>query len=74
MLVLTRNRNDDLVLIAPGGEEIMIRVCELRSGGRVRLGVCASKEVKILRREIFLSVYGRDPRHVPTQEESKDAS
>ena len=74
MLVLQRDaRHDRDIVVKVGDEEILIRVCETR-GARVRLGIIASKDVEIHRRETFEKAYHRPPRYVPTIEETRDAS
>lgn len=49
MLVLTRHVNERIVI--DGG--IVVTVCEI-DGGRVRLGIEAPKETKVLREEVWL--------------------
>lgn len=51
MLVLTRNRDQSLV-IQCGSEIITITVTDIR-GDKVRLGCNASREVKVDREEIY---------------------
>ena len=49
MLVLTRKKEESLVLLVAGG----IKITVLRAdGGRVKLGIDAPKDVQILRSEL----------------------
>lgn len=48
MLVLSRKEGESLVI----GEEISITILSVESNGQVNLGICAPKEVLILRSEL----------------------
>lgn len=51
MLILSRKRNEQIVISHPAGD-IEIMVVEIR-GDNVRLGITAPKEVPVHRREVF---------------------
>ena len=48
MLVLSRKEGESLVI----GEEISITILSVESNGQVNIGICAPKEVLILRSEL----------------------
>lgn len=48
MLVLSRQKNESIVI----GDDIGINIVDVR-GGKVRLGITASKETPVHRREIY---------------------
>lgn len=50
MLVLSRRTNEEIVI---GNEAIVIRVVDIRDGGKVRLGITAPKELSVHRREVY---------------------
>lgn len=50
MLVITRFEDDSLVIVAPDGTEIEVAVVRIQ-GNKVRLGVEAPQEYRILRGE-----------------------
>lgn len=52
MLVLSRKKNESIVISLGGGEEITVVVVEIR-GNYVRLGVEAPKEIPVHRREVY---------------------
>ncbi len=52
MLVLTRNVDQEIICVLPSGERMTVKVLSSR-GGVARLGLNASSQVKIFRREIF---------------------
>jgi len=56
MLVLSRRRNQDIVI----ADDIVVRVVEIREG-KVRLGVIAPKDVEVHRREIYEAIHGGAP-------------
>jgi carbon storage regulator len=61
MLVLSRKRNEKLVVRVPGVERpIVLTVVELR-GDKVRLGYDADPAVKINREEIDRLLFPNDP-------------
>lgn len=51
MLVLSRAKNESIVIDHPAGP-IVVMVTQIR-GDRVRLGIAAPAEVKVLRRELW---------------------
>lgn len=51
MLVLTRKRNEEIVI----NDDIIITVIEIR-GDKVRLGIAAPKEVSVHRKEVYLKI------------------
>lgn len=58
MLVLSRYKDEQLVCDLGDGRELIITVCSVR-GDRVRLGVAAPDDVKVVRREL-LGTEGQD--------------
>lgn len=52
MLVLSRKKNESIILTLPSGDTIRVSVVDLYHG-KVRLGFEASKEVKIFREELL---------------------
>lgn len=55
MLVLSRERDDEIVITTPDGIEISVMVIDIR-GHRVRLGVEAPVDFKIHRGELLLEI------------------
>jgi carbon storage regulator len=55
MLVLSRKRNEKIVVMTPNGEEIVFCVLEIRAD-RVRIGVEAPKDHAIHREEIIQAI------------------
>ena len=55
MLVLTRHRDEDVVIRAADGTEILVRVIDIRSD-KVRLGFDAPRDVLIHRAEVMRKV------------------
>lgn len=51
MLILSRTEGDDVFFILPDKSEIKISIVDIRAN-RIRLGIEAGKEVKIIRGEI----------------------
>lgn len=68
-----RHESQQDIVVMIGGEEVLIRVVEVR-GCRVRLGFMTSKEVVVHRRETYEKAYQRQPKWLPTTEETRDAS
>lgn len=58
MLVLSRKHNEKLVI----GDNIVVTVVEIR-GGKVKLGIEAPPEVKVLRGELVRCTQGQDDDH-----------
>lgn len=52
MLVLSRKKNEQIVIPLPTGELIIIALVEIR-GDKVRLGIEAPKEIEVHREEVF---------------------
>ena len=52
MLVLSRKEGESLII----GDQISITILSIESGGQVNIGVCAPKEVLILRSELQKAV------------------
>lgn len=48
MLVLSRHKNERILI----GDDIVVTVVEVRDGDKVRLGIDAPKDVKIVREEV----------------------
>ena len=59
MLVLSRKKNEKIVITGPGIEgEIVLVVVDIR-GDKIRLGVQAPQEVSIHRREVQDAIDGK---------------
>lgn len=54
MLVLSRKKDEKLLIKTPLGEEIEITVINIDGRNRVRLGIEADKKITILRSELSL--------------------
>jgi len=52
MLVISRYRNEQVILTMPDGQQIVIMVVDVR-GDRIRLGIQAPQNVSVLRKEIY---------------------
>jgi carbon storage regulator len=52
VLVLSRHKQESVILILPDGAEVEVTLCDVR-GDRARIGFAAPQDVKILRREIY---------------------
>ena len=52
MLVLSRFRSEEIVIVLPDGREVRVMVVEIR-GDKVRLGITADADVPVHRREIL---------------------
>lgn len=55
MLVLSRKKNESIIITTPDGEEITIVVVELR-GDKVRLGIEAADNIAVHRREVHEAI------------------
>lgn len=58
MLVLSRKKNEEIIISHPEGN-LVLSVVELR-GDKVRLGISAPDSVEVHRREVWEAKYGRD--------------
>lgn len=54
MLVLSRKKDEKLLIKTPQGEEIEITIVSIDGRNRVRVGVQADKKITILRSELNL--------------------
>ena len=54
MLVLSRKKDEKLLITTPQGEEIEITIVSIDGRNRVRVGVQADKKITILRSELNL--------------------
>ena len=63
MLVLSRKRNESIIVGPVGGYEVNIVVVDIR-GDTVRLGIEAPKEVPVHRREVYDAIQ-RTEGHAP---------
>ena len=52
MLVLSRKKDEKIILKVPGREDIEITVVRIANHNRVRIGINAEKEVIVLRSEL----------------------
>lgn len=52
MLVLSRKRDEEIVITTPAGEQITITVVEIRTD-QVRIGFTAADTVTIMRKELL---------------------
>jgi carbon storage regulator CsrA len=52
MLVLSRKKDEKIILKVPGREDIEITVVRIDNHNRVRIGINAEKEVIVLRSEL----------------------
>lgn len=55
MLVLSRKRDQDIVIETPDGQKIVVCVVEI-VGNKVRLGITGHKEIKVHRGEVHLAI------------------
>ena len=53
MLILTRNNDQGLIVTTSNGETIQFRILDVRRG-KVRIGVSAPDDCKVLRDELLL--------------------
>ena len=56
MLVLSR-RTDQEIVIGEPGNEVVIRLVEIR-GDKIRIGIVADKSVPVHRREVYDLIHG----------------
>jgi carbon storage regulator len=52
MLILTRKRDESILILCPGGECVEILVSKIENE-RVKLGVNAPQSVRIFRKEVY---------------------
>lgn len=55
MLVLTRQEQEEIVIVTPGGERIVLVLCSIR-GDKVRIGVDAPTSYAVHRREVLRAI------------------
>lgn len=55
MLVLSRSRDEELILIAPDGTELTVKIIDIR-GDKVRVGLEGPPEYKMHRKEVWESI------------------
>tara|TARA_Y100000034_G_scaffold133174_2_gene197970 strand:- start:1227 stop:1433 length:207 start_codon:yes stop_codon:yes gene_type:complete len=60
MLVLSRKRDEQIILRHPGLEDIKITVVRIDSHNKVRLGIEADRAVTVLRSELTEQVEGQE--------------
>lgn len=53
MLVLSRAKNEEIVVEIPGYEPLIIGVMKCPDGAKIRLGITADKRIAVHRREIW---------------------
>lgn len=58
MLVLSRKKDEKVVLKVPGSKDIVITVVRIDNSNRVRLGIEADESVVILRSELDTESHG----------------
>lgn len=61
MLVLSRHRDEDIVITMPDGRRIRVAVVEIR-GDKVRLGFHADTDIQIHRSEVQAQIDAGVPR------------
>lgn len=54
MLVLSRKKDQKIMITTPSGEEIMVMIVEIR-GDKVRLGVKCARDIVVDREEVYLN-------------------
>ena len=52
MLVLSRKKDEQIILRVPGHEDIKITIVRIDNRNKVRLGIEAEKEITVLRSEL----------------------
>lgn len=65
MLVLSRKKNESLVIGAPGPGQITVVIVDIR-GDKVRMGIEAPKEVPVHRREVYDAIQRAAPHNPET--------
>jgi len=56
MLVISRRPGEEIMI----GDEVIIKILEFRSGGKIRLGITAPKEVDVHRGEVYDIIHRND--------------
>ena len=64
MLVLSRHKNESIVIGDPDNGGVTVVIVEIR-GDKVRLGIEAPKEVPVHRREVWDAIKRNEPRKPP---------
>lgn len=62
MLVLSRKKDETIILKSPGMEDIRITVVRIDNRNKVRIGIEANKQVTVLRSELDAPNVELDPR------------
>lgn len=60
MLVLSRCQNEAIV-IGEGNDRIVIRIIEVRSCNKVRIGIEAPVEIPVHREEVYEKIHAQKP-------------
>ena len=63
MLVLSRKKNESVVITMPDGQQVMVVTVEIR-GDKVRLGFDADPSIKIHRFEVQRAIESKGSDHV----------
>lgn len=53
MLVLSREKEEDVVILLPDGRKIVVAVIEIVGGKKARLGFVADNDITILRGDLY---------------------
>ena len=53
MLILIRKPEQEIVIKTAGGEEIRLKVCDIESRDRVKIGITAPRTVSVVRAELI---------------------
>ncbi|HHY04395.1 MAG TPA: carbon storage regulator CsrA [Thermoanaerobacterales bacterium] len=67
MLILTRKTGEGLII----GKDVIVKVFEIE-GDRVKIGIEAPKELKILRLELYQEVSGENKKAIDVSEDMID--
>jgi carbon storage regulator len=59
MLVLSRKKNEQIVIAVPGFEPITLTIVDIR-GDKVRVGIEADAQIPVHRQEIWLQIQQAD--------------
>ena len=62
MLVLSRKKDEQIILQIPGVEDIVLTVVRIDNRNKVRIGIEASKKVTVLRSELAENTMSLDAR------------